>query len=110
MVAKSNPKSKSESASFPTQIYFDDGSGQTYDDLKARVNVPVAGWSTIVTKDNATESGKPILQLTFPVMLPPSIPAGQIARTHTVMTVETFLRLADVIRSQYPELAAPSKS
>jgi hypothetical protein len=81
------------------QISLDDGTGAKFDEA-LRDTLPDGGDLRVVTKDNGTVGGRPIVMLTFTAQLPD----GSVRRVQTVTTVRQFQAVAAAIRGRYGEV------
>jgi len=82
-------------------IVPDDGSGRAFDTLlKAPGLLKDMGDLHVVVKANGTRQGRPIVMLTFTVVLPD----GTRAPVQTVTTLRNFLNAAQILRAKYPSL------
>ena len=81
-----------------SSIILDDGTGKEFD---ARVRGPGilqdGADLIVVTKDHGTEEGRPVVLLTFTVMLPD----GMVAKAQTVITGRIFQAIAAGIHGKY---------
>lgn len=80
-------------------ITLDDGTGQAYDEALRETTLPEGADLRIITKDRATQGGRPAVMVTFTVHLPD----GSRRRVQAVTTARLFLMAAAAVRGRYPE-------
>ena len=83
-----------------TTIILDDGSGREFDArLKGQGVLQDYGDLEVITKDNGTAGGRPIVMLSFHVITP----IGRF-RVQTVTTARMLVTAARAITGKYPNL------
>ncbi len=80
-------------------IMLDDGTGVAFD-AALQAGMPSGGDMTVITKDDGTKSGRPVVLVTFSVKLP----TGNIVMAQEVTTVRNFIMAAKSIEARYPDL------
>lgn len=80
------------------RIILDDGTGSAFDQrVRGDDVLPDGGDLTVVTKNNGTKEGRPIVLFTFTVQLPD----GTLRKVQTVTTVRMFQTIAKAIEVKY---------